>query len=102
LRLFVANSVAVYLNAVIGAWLQGLGKARYNFYCQIASMSTTVVISLPLIYKLNVDGLVIGGLISVMSSTLLAVFFISREAYRAGDQQVTVPVGAEQPPQIES
>jgi O-antigen/teichoic acid export membrane protein len=86
LRLFVANSVAVYLNAVIGSWLQGLGKSRYNFYCQIASMSTTVVISLPLIWKYDVNGLVIGGLISVMSSTSLAAYFIFKHAYRAEHQ----------------
>jgi O-antigen/teichoic acid export membrane protein len=86
LRLFVANSVAVYFNAAIGSWLQGLGRARYNFYCQIASMATTVLISFPLIKLYHVNGLVVGGLISVMSSTVLALYFIIKTAYLEKDQ----------------
>jgi O-antigen/teichoic acid export membrane protein len=81
LRLFVANYTAVYLLAVICAWLGGLGRSRYNFYVSVVNIIVTLLIGLPLTYFYGVLGLILGGLFSAGISAATAIYFVYHLAH---------------------
>jgi O-antigen/teichoic acid export membrane protein len=81
LRLFVVNYSAVYLLAVLCAWLGGLGRSRYNFYVAVVNIIVTLLIGLPLTYLYGVLGLILGGLFSAGISACTAIYFVYRLAH---------------------
>lgn len=90
LRLFVANYSAVFLLAMICAWLGGLGRSRYNFYVSVVNIAVTVLLGLPLTILYGVTGLILGGLFSSGISALVAIYFIYHLAHK--------PASLDEPP----
>ena len=76
LRLFVANYCVVYISAVVGSWLAGLGRSRYNFNAQVVNIVLTVLVGMPLTAKYGVSGLVWGGLLSSFASICVCLYYI--------------------------
>jgi len=81
LRLYVANYVMVYLVAVMGAWLGGLGRSRHIFYVQVVNVIGAILIGLPMTLHWGVAGLCVGGLISSTATTITAMYFIYKLAH---------------------
>jgi O-antigen/teichoic acid export membrane protein len=82
LRMFVANYTAVYLLSTLGGWLSALGRSRWLFYSQLVNMVCSLFIGMPLIYKWDVAGLIVGGMISSIATAVVVVYYIHRAAYR--------------------
>jgi O-antigen/teichoic acid export membrane protein len=78
LRLFVANYALTYLSSAAGAWLGGLGRARWNFYTQLVNVIMALLVGLPLTYNWGAEGLVVGGLFAASATAVASAFLIRR------------------------
>ncbi|HVT90908.1 MAG TPA: hypothetical protein VHD56_18795 [Tepidisphaeraceae bacterium] len=84
LRLFVLNYSAVFVAAMLGAWLGGLGKSHHNFHARLTDMIATLLIGLPCTAKWGVPGLIIGGLVASVINAVTSAYFIHQVAYKQG------------------
>lgn len=82
LRLFVANYALLYVSIWVGAWVNGLGESRANFYAQGANAIVTLLIGLPLTCWLGVPGVIVGGLIATASGVVACLYLLGRVARR--------------------
>lgn len=80
LRLFVANYALVYLSTWVGAWVNGLGESRANFYAQVANTAVTLAVGLPLTWWLGPLGVILGGLVSTGAGVAACVVLLRRLA----------------------
>jgi O-antigen/teichoic acid export membrane protein len=78
LRLFVANYVMVFVLTMVGAWLMGLRRSRYNFYAQVFNIVVTLLIGLPITAFWGVRGLILGALSSCVANAMVSIYFIHR------------------------
>jgi O-antigen/teichoic acid export membrane protein len=83
LRIYVISYVLVFINAVAGATLGALERPQHAFAAQMVNVIITLLIGLPLTWKLGVLGLVIGGQLSVLGVLVAHVYWL-REAMREG------------------
>jgi O-antigen/teichoic acid export membrane protein len=85
LRVLVCSWTLLFITNMTIAILNGLGYSRVNFYATIANGIVTVLISLPLIYKLGLAGTIIGGFLATASATVVAVYCFIRHHNDAPD-----------------
>ncbi|WP_428939001.1 lipopolysaccharide biosynthesis protein [Fontivita pretiosa] len=78
LQLFVANYVVAYLSNTIGAWLAGLGRARWNFYSTAIAVVAAAVVGLPATVIWGVPGLILGGLFSSLVALVSGIWFVDK------------------------
>jgi O-antigen/teichoic acid export membrane protein len=65
---------------VIASYLAGIGKPRLNFFVSLAGLCVTVTLNLLLIPRFNIVGAAISSTASYTTSTLLIVWFFTRES----------------------
>lgn len=92
LRLYVANYSMLYLYTVIGAWLQGLGEARANFYSQVANAAGTLLVGVPLTIVGGVSGLISGALVAITAAAVCCLVLLVR-VLRNADATALPPAG---------
>ncbi len=64
LRVYVLWYVVLYTASVLGAYLNGLERARHHFQAQLVHAIGAIVIALPLTYLYGLMGLLIGGVLA--------------------------------------
>jgi O-antigen/teichoic acid export membrane protein len=82
LRAFIVNYCMSYVNTLSGAWLLGLGRARWNFYAQSVNIVATICIGLPLTAMYGAAGLVGGGMICAIAAASTSAYLL-RKAIRS-------------------
>jgi O-antigen/teichoic acid export membrane protein len=78
LRILVCSWMLLFITSMVVAILNGLGYSRVNFLTTLANAVVTVCVSLPLIYKLGLEGTIVGGLLATAAATIVAVYTFIR------------------------
>lgn len=99
LQLFVASYAATYISTTTGAWLQGLGYGKRNFYTQIVTVLVSLFIGLPCTYKWGTYGFTIGGFFAALSTAIVTVYYINVSHKNPGSDPDSVTLATDSSPQ---
>ncbi len=94
LRILVCSWMLLFITSMVVAILNGLGYSRVNFLTTLANAVVTVCVSLPLIYKLGLEGTILGGLLATAAATTVAVYCFIRHHNDAPHHSDTPRVAA--------
>lgn len=73
LRILLADWTFLFVTSMTLAILNGLGYSRANFFVTLTKASATLLIALPLIVKLGLNGAMIGGALSTALAAIVAI-----------------------------
>ena len=78
LRIYVIWYLVLYTASVLGAYLNGLERARHHFQAQLIHALGAAVIALPLTYWFGLTGMLIGGVIAKTILCMAFYFYLRR------------------------
>jgi O-antigen/teichoic acid export membrane protein len=82
LRIFSFGFILMVFMSLIGAFMNGIGRTRENFYAQVVSSSMMLLVTFPLTIRYGLIGLVTGGSITATTQLATMVYLLRRTISR--------------------